>query len=152
MHGLSIYILKDTALLPTTYGSGRGFSFDDEPMQEFDYSSKDSLIRALERAELIGNPIKEITPDEERNLSSVSKRAKAKDWADLERKSVYISICRWQDLYEIKSWKRSSPSGKWLEDLALEVTVPAEKGISAVADLIIEHLKSRNDLPGLPIK
>lgn len=140
----SLYVFADKALLPTTRATNQG-DFDVEPVKEIYYRNRAALIGALSEAFAIGNP-KMDPPDKQTTPMEI--RSKSKSWADLERKSIYFSIKCYPSEFWIKSWGRS-PDGKWSDDLLLDMHIPTEHGLEAVADAIINHLNTRRDLPGL---
>lgn len=145
-----LLVLPDRALLPkcikTSYGD-----FDVEPVREVDYRRRSDLIDALNNAIAIGNPPGDVPEYRlKKGPSLLETLIGAKSWADLERKSIYFSIKIFPSYYSVKSWGRAL-DGKWTEeeDTVLDVTISAEKGVDAIADAILEHLKTRTDLPGL---
>jgi len=145
-----LYVLADMAILPTCIKTSQG-DFDVEPVQEIDYRNRADLVASIAKAVKVGNPQTDVPPAEDRKKQTpMEKLAKAKSWADLERKSIYFSIKVFPSQFTIKAWGRAS-DGTWSDEnqTALDVKIPAEQGIEAVADAIIEHLKSRKDLPGV---
>lgn len=147
-----LYVLADRALLPTCVKTSQG-DFDVEPIREFNYRNRDELLDAISKAVQKGNPLGDVPPIENRKKQTpMEKLAKAKSWADLERKSIYFSIKVFPSSFAIKAWGRA-PDGKWSdeEETALDVRIPAETGIEAVADAILDHLSNRSDLPHLPL-
>ncbi|MDR3616020.1 MAG: hypothetical protein P4L53_20855 [Candidatus Obscuribacterales bacterium] len=149
---LSVLVLSDRALLPTTMKTNQGH-FSVDPIQQIDYRNRQELIDALANAIKVGNPIGEAPSREsQRERTSLEKLVHAKSWADLERKSIYFSIALLSSAVEIKSWGRA-PDGTWSDEKAtsLNVKIPQEAGAEGIADVILEHLSQRRDLPGLSI-
>lgn len=145
----TLLILREKALIPTTYDTETGVLLSDEPFWEFEYTDRQALLQALSEVISKGNPMME-TPDprEFRKRKATEKRAKASSWADLERKSICFSITCWPNEYSIQAWGRA-PSGEWgsEKEPALDIRIPADT--EKLVDTILEHLKTRTDLPGL---
>jgi len=145
-----LYVLADKALLPTCIKTRQG-DFDVEPIQELDYRNRMELVDCIARAVQIGNPSAEVPPIENRKKQTPMERlANAKSWADLERKSIYFSIKVFPSRYSVKAWARAA-DGTWSDEdkTCLDVSISAQDGPEGVADAILDHLKSRKDLPGV---
>lgn len=144
----TLLLLCDKALIPTTYDTETGVLLSDEPFWEFDYTDKPTLLLALSEMISKGNPMMD-TPDHQefKKRKATEKRAKASSWADLERKSICFSITCWPSEFVVKAWGRA-PNGQWgpEKEPALDIQIPAN--IEKLADAILEHLKTRTDLPG----
>lgn len=145
-----LIVLADKALLPTRIRTSRG-DCSVEPIRQIDYRDRDDLIEAIRNAIRIGNPPGEV-PEYvlNRTATPIEALIKAKSWADVERKSIYFSTEIFPSFYCIKCWGRAC-DGKWSDeqDTVLDVRIPAEKGPAEIANVILEHLKTRTDLPGL---
>lgn len=144
-------MLADKGLIPTSAIIDTGVYRDIEPVREFDYRNKEALLAALQEIVATGNPqILGPQGNYEAPKTPMEVIAKAKSWADLERKSIYFSLDCYPSEYSVKSWGRAA-NGTWGEEdnLALDIRVPVDKGLKAVADAIINHLGTRRDLPGL---
>lgn len=149
---LSLIVLADRALLPTTVKTSQGH-FDIEPITEVDYRDRGELIKSLAKAMKTGNPIAEAPPiEDQKKQTPMEKRAGAKSWADLERKSIYFSIMVYPSNVRVEAWGRA-PDKTWSDekDTVLDTRVPSVSGVEGVADAILEHLSQRSDLPGLPL-
>ena len=147
-HGL--YILADRALLPTRIETEQG-DFDVEPIRQFDYRSRLALIEALAAAFMTGNPEAEVPPlENKKKPTPMEKLVGAKSWTDLERKYIYFSIMVYPSTVRLESWARAS-DGTWSDEkeTALDITIPLSAGVEGVADTILEHLRTRRDLPGV---
>lgn len=144
----TLLILSDKALIPTTYDTEAGVLLSDEPFWEFEYTDRPALLLALSEVISNGNPMMNTpNPHEFKKRKAVEKHAKASSWADLERKSICFSITCWPSEFAVKAWGRA-PNGQWgpEREPALDVRVPAN--VENLADTILEHLKTRTDLPG----
>lgn len=144
-----LYILADRALLPTCIKTSQG-DFDVEPIRELNYRSRSELLDALSEAIQKGNPPSDVPPLENRKKQTpLEKLAKAKSWADLERKSIYFSIKVFPSCFSVKAWGRA-PDSTWSDenDTSFDARIPIEAGVEGIADAILDHLKTRSDLPG----
>ena len=147
-----LLVLVDIALLPTCIKTDEG-DFDVEPIRKIDYGNRADLVDAITNAIHKGNPSGEVPEYQLKKLQPpMEKLANAKSWADLERKSIYFSIKVFPSAFSIKSLGRA-PDGSWSgeQETALDVTIPASTGAEGIADEILEHLKTRKDLPGLAV-
>lgn len=147
-HGL--YVFADKALLPTRIETAQG-DFDMEPIQQFDYRNRTDLMDALSTAINTGNPKGEVPPlENKKKPTPMEKHVGAKSWTDLERKSIFFSIKVYPSNFSVKAWGRASNKA-WSDekDTSLDVEIPIEDGVEAIADVILDHLKTRTDLPGL---
>jgi hypothetical protein len=146
---LGLYVLADKALLPTTCKTEAGIYRDSNPHIEIDYRDSLSLVTALKSAYLAGNPaVPSPTKEERSKLAPTAAAAKVKSWAELERKSIFFGIRCYSTHFIVESWARSSDGG-WSDSKSFEISIPVEMGIEAVARAILDHLATRNDLPGL---
>ncbi|MBZ0187956.1 MAG: hypothetical protein K8F91_17040 [Candidatus Obscuribacterales bacterium] len=147
---LSLVVLSDRALLPLDIKTNQGY-FAVEPIQELDYRNRSALVEGLISALQKGNPERDV-PDwwTKKEQTPMEKLAKAKSWRDLEKKSIYFSILVHELDIRIEAWGRAS-NGAWSDekDTVLDVRIPASSGAEGIADVILEHLKTRKDLPGL---
>ena len=154
--GISIYFLADKAIMPTEANIPAGFSVSVEPVAFFDYRDKDEFIKALWDAIQNGNPDIPNPPDEEVTRDAKGflgfknpielKYAKVGNWDELERSSIYASVCVYPSGYVIEVFGRA-PEGTWGEDIALSTRVLIEAGVDAVVDVLLNHLDTRTDLP-----
>lgn len=147
---LSLLVLADKALLPTSTKTNQGH-FAMEPIQQVDYRNRSELVQALQKALDIGNPVGEAPPREkQKERTPMEILAKAKSWLDLERKSIFFSIMVFPSDIHIEAWGRAS-NGAWSDEkeTVLDVRIPAASGAEGIADIVLEHLKTRTDLPGL---
>lgn len=146
--GIGLYVLADRALMPTIKQAESGEYIDCEPYLAVDYGDPESLVTALKQALQTGNP--PVLDINRKKPPAIQKLAGAKSWADLERKSIYFSVECWDSEFVVTAEGRGS-DGCWNRqgDYLFEKHVPLENGIEAVADAILDHLKTRNDLPGL---
>jgi hypothetical protein len=140
--------------MPTTYHTDAGFHLEREPVTEFDYRDRSQLIAVIRDAIARGNPVIQTPSPEEvkSKLPDIQKRVKARSWKDVERQSIYFSIECFDDEFVVISWGRAA-DGTWgpEKEHALERHIPVNDGIDAIADVILENLAERSDLPGLPI-
>lgn len=147
-----LIVLADKALLPTRIRTQRG-DCSVEPIRQVDYKNRKDLIDAIRDAVKTGNPTGEV-PEYVLNKgrTPIEGLAKARSWADLERKSIYFSISIFPSIFEVKSWGRAA-NGQWTDEneTALDVKLHAAKGADGIADVILDHLKTRTDLPGMKL-
>jgi hypothetical protein len=149
---LSVLVLPDRALLPTTMATNQGH-FSVDPIRQIDYRNRQELVDAIANAIKIGNPIGEApSREKQKERTSLEKLVHAKSWADLERKSIFFSIEILSSDVQIVSWGRAS-DGTWTDEkeTSLDVRISKESGAEGVADVILEHLHQRTDLPGLSL-
>lgn len=148
---LGLYVSADKALLPTKYETDAGFHYSSDPIHEFDNRDKTALTIALREAMRVGNPvIPAPSRDELKKRTAMERLINAKSWKDLERKTIYFSIKCFDTEFRVVSWGRA-PDGTWgpEKEHVLDTSVLKEEGVEAVAEIIIAHLKTRTDLPGL---
>jgi hypothetical protein len=153
---ITLYILADRAVMPTIARAEDGFYIDSEPVYEFDYSNLDALVNALSEAASRGNP-KIQHPSQEQIVAEglkvgvkngVAERyTDSKSWTALEKKSICITIEVWRTFYALTVWGRAS-NGTW-GDAAHKIEIPFDQGIIGLSHAIIDHLRTRTDLPGL---
>ncbi|MGH2505922.1 MAG: hypothetical protein ACRDHZ_00650 [Ktedonobacteraceae bacterium] len=149
--GFGLFILSDRAMLPTEYKTGAGYHYSTEPIYEFDYHNRDALIAALKDALGRRNPFIETPSSKQlKTKTAMERRARANSWTDLQRKSIGFLIQCWKSDFIVEAWGRAGNGGWESENNpALSVSIPAQSGIEAVADAILDHLNKRNDLPGM---
>ncbi|MCA0315515.1 MAG: hypothetical protein LCH63_16990 [Candidatus Melainabacteria bacterium] len=155
--GVGFYLMADRAILPTEAITENRLRVDIEPVTVFDYRNRAEFIAALEKAIAAGNPVVPNPTDEELQtcgdgFSEFKEPAGLKysglpTWDELERKSILASIRCYPSGYLLEVFDRAN-DGKWSEDTALELRLPANVGLSGVVDAILDHLKSRKDIPG----
>lgn len=155
---LGLYIMANRAILPTEANTPSRFSISIEPVTVFDYRNRSEFIAAIEKAIAAGNPtVPNPSEDElERDAGGFPafknpvglKYAEVSTWDELERKSIYASLRCYPSTYLVEVSGRDK-NGKWSDDLALELRLPANVGVPVVVDAILDHLKTRRDLPGL---
>lgn len=148
--GLGLYVFADRALIPTIKQVESGQYIDGEPCAVVDYRDEKALLGALKRAFELGNPtIPDSTLDESRKRPIIQRVAGAKSWVDLERHSIYFSIECWDSEFVVTSEGRAS-DGSWNREgsYLLEMHIPVAEGIEAVTKSVLDHLKTRKDLPG----
>lgn len=104
-----------------------------------------SLLRTG-RNPLIDTP----SPEQLKNKTAMEIRAKASSWTELQRKSIGFLIQCWKSDFVVEAWGRAQ-NGAWESENnpALSISIPVQSGVEAVADAILDHLKKRNDLPGM---
>lgn len=156
--GVGFYLMADRAILPTEAITENRLRVDIEPVTVFDYRNRAEFIAALENAIAAGNPIVPNPAEEELQPSADGfsefknppglKYSGLATWDELERKSILASIRCYPSGYLVEVFGRAK-DGKWSEDTALELRLPANVGLSVVVDAILDHLKIRRDLPGL---
>lgn len=150
--------MADRAILPTEAITESRLRVDIEPVTVFDYRNRVEFVSELEKAIAAGNPTvpdpseDELEQDAEgfrafKNPAGL-KHSGLKTWDELERKSILVSLRCYPSTYLVEIFGREK-NGKWSDDLALELRLPASVGIPVVVDAILDHLKTRRDLPGL---
>jgi hypothetical protein len=154
--GLSIFFLADKALIPTEANIPAGYSISIEPVAVFDYRDKEAFREALWDAISEGNPNVENPLDSEviRDANGFPrfknpielKYSGLTSWEELERKSIYASVCSYPSGYIVECFGRAA-DGSWGEDIVLSARIAIEEGIDAVLDTLLTHLDTRADLP-----
>jgi len=157
---MGLYILPDKAVLPTSALTPSRFTIAIEPIQVFDYHSKNEFLSAIKKSIDRGYPMVADPPQDELVQNEdgmpgfkdppVLKYVNADNWDDLERKSIFVSLDCYPSQYLIESWGRAADQ-KWSEDKTLELRLPASVGLEVVIDAILDHLRIRKDLPGLVV-
>ncbi len=156
--GLGLYLMADRAILPTEAITESRLRVDIEPVAVFDYRNRSEFIAALEKAIAIGNPAApnpasaELEPDAD-GFPAFKKPAGLKysglsTWDELERKSILATVRYYPSGFLLEIFGRAK-NGKWSEEAALELRLTLESGLNGVVEAILEHLKTRKDLPGL---
>ena len=154
----SLYVMADKAILATQADTPMHLSMTVEPVEVFDYRNRDEFLSAVNRAAARGIPSVDMPPEEElfwdtngmpgRKNPVELKYAQVKTWDELERCSVYYTVDCYERGFVVLSCGRNR-DGRWNDDTALELRMPAEVGIDGVVDAIIENLSTRRDFPGL---
>jgi hypothetical protein len=157
---MSLIIMADKAILPTDALTPSRFTISIEPIQVFDYQDKSEFIAALENSIERGFPNVSDPPEEDVvyfedgmpgfKKSPELKYAQAASWEDLERKSISVSLRCYPSQYLIESWGREK-DGTWSDEKLLELRLPSTVGLEVVVNAILDHLRTRRDLPGLLI-
>jgi hypothetical protein len=129
-------------------------------VEVFDYRDKDQFVAVLWQALKTGNPDVPNPPDSEITRDAKGfpsfknplelKYAEVASWDDLERSSIYASVCAYPSGYTVEVFGRAA-SGTWGEDIVLSTRIPIEEGLGDVVDALLEHLQTRIDL-GLSTK
>ncbi len=146
--------MADKAIVPTEAHIPSGFTISTEPVEVFDYRDKDAFLAALWEVVRTGNPSvpdpapDEITKDENgfpvfKNPTEL-KYAGVGSWEEFERASIYASVCSYPSGYVVDVFGRAA-DGTWAEDIAFNTRVPIDDGIGGVVDVLLEHIKGRND-------
>ncbi|MCC7527834.1 MAG: hypothetical protein IT342_04890 [Candidatus Melainabacteria bacterium] len=154
---LGIFFLADRAIMPTDARTPSRWHLSIEPVEVFDYRNRTEFIAACERAIARGMPEISMPSDDQMSWdehgptmkeSVTLKYAKLATWDDLERSSIYVSVECYDRGFLIESWGRAK-DGKWSDEESLELRLDPAVGVEGVVDTILEHLKSRKDLPGM---
>jgi hypothetical protein len=156
----SLFVMADKALIATSGVTPNRLSMTIEPIEIFDYRNRDEFLAAAKRAAARGIPQVDMPPDDElfwhedgmpgRKTPIELKYAQVKNWDELERKSVYFTVDCYDRGYVVISCGRNK-NGLWNDDVALELRMPATVGMEGVVDAILDHLKTRKDLPGMKL-
>lgn len=157
---MGLIVLPDKAILPTSARTPSRYTISIEPVQVFDFQDKDQFLAAIKNAIERGYPSVSEPPPEDlvtfedgmpgfKNPVEL-KYADARSWDDLEKKSVFVSLDCYPSQYLLESWGKAS-DGRWSNDKLLELRLPSTVELSVVVDAILDHLKTRRDLPGLII-
>lgn len=154
---LGIYIMADKAILPTTADTPGLYTCQVEPVEVFDYRNRADFIASCKHA--ISRGISHIEmPDEDQMYWDeqgpamknpvVLKYANLSNWDEQERKSIYVKIECYPSGFAIEVCGRAK-NGKWSPDDELDIVLKSDVGIEGAVDAILEHLRTRTDLPGL---
>jgi hypothetical protein len=152
---LNIIIMADKAIMPTDARTQSRWHLSIEPVEVFDYRDRNEFIAACNRAVLRGIP--EVPMPSDADLLWIDGRPELKEpvelkysgtdnWDDLERKSIFVSVECYDKGFLIESSGRT-PKGIWSENDVLELRLSPEVGLEGVVDAILDHLKSRKDMP-----
>lgn len=153
----SLFVLADRALLPTDADTPSLLTMTTEPVEVFDYRERDEFLAAVQRTIARGNPKIQMPPEQElywdeNGMPGLKtpvelKYAGVKTWNDLERNSVFYTVECYERGFVVISCGRKK-NGLWSDDKVLELRMPPDVRIEGVVDAILEHLKTRTDLPG----
>ena len=154
---LGIYIMPDKAIMPTIADTPGMWSCDIEPIELFDFHNRNDFVAACKRAIERGIPQIPMPTEDEMYYDEqgpamkepvILKYTKLSNWDELEHKSILISIKCYPSGFVLRSWGHSK-NGKWSDDKTLDEVLDTKIGIEGVVDTILEHLKTRKDLPGM---
>lgn len=133
--------------MPTHFDTDAGYFLHCEPVHHFDAFNLQKLTMLLEGALSKPNPMTKAShmPPEELVMGPYL-NVKSQD--ELEKKTIYVSVKRLDTGFRIASLNKL-PNG--LQDRkgqkALDITISLDTTYEQLAARIIEHLKSRKDLP-----
>lgn len=146
---LTVYaISKDRGFVPTLAEAPKGGCYVIMPPVEWcQLDLVDGLTKVLERAIERGNPEIDLTWEEAGRTTTVDDLLKTSSELEVERQTISFSISCWEDELYVFCYARAKNGRYDHNKHALDVYIPADKGIRAVAEAIIEHLKTRDDLP-----
>lgn len=149
---MNIVVMADKAIMPTDARTPSLFHIAIEPVEVFDYRSRDKFIAACKSAVSRGIPEVEMPSDVTYDEKGILLRepielkySNCKSVEELESKSVLIAIECYDQGFLVESWGRSK-DGKWSDEKVLELRLSPEVEIAGVVDAILEHLKTRKDL------
>jgi hypothetical protein len=153
---IGIIVMADKAIMPTDARTPSRWHVSIEPVEVFDYHNRVDFIAACKRA--ISRGIPEVPMPSEKEMywdeqgpamkePITLKYAHVSTWDELERNSIYVTIECYDRGFLIESWGRAK-GGKW-GDQVLELRLEPEAGIEGAVDAVLEHLKTRADLPGM---
>lgn len=154
----NLFILADRAIIPTDADTPSKFTISIEPVQVFDYRDRQALVAAIEHSVSVGVPlVADPSPDELNQFDDgmpgfknppILKYAGVASWEELERRSICFFVQCYPSGYLVDCWGRAK-DGKWSEEQSLELRLPSTVGLNGVVDAILDHLKTRKDLPGM---
>lgn len=154
----NLFILADRAIMPTSADTPSRFTISIEPVQVFDYRDRQALTAAIEQSISVGIPVVADPPEDELEQFAdgmpgfknppVLKYAGITSWDELERRSICFSVQCYPSGFLVDCWGRAQ-NGKWSEEQSLDLRLPSTIGVTGLVDAILEHLKTRKDLPGL---
>ncbi len=145
------YVAADAAYAPTILDTDAGYFLENEPVKRFNPYDTSVLAEVLrDRIAAPNEVVAAPTVAPKRlvlaNILNIATQA------ELERKTVFLSVTRLDNGFRIESQPRKS-DGSWdrKADRLIDCYLPATTTYNQLADVIIEHLKSRRDLPSQPI-
>lgn len=142
------YLTSDLAYMPTDMDTEAGYFVESAPVKVFDAFDRSALAEALEGA--LSRPNTVIpTPKTAPKDLVIGPYIGISTQKELEQKTVYISVVRLDTGFRIESL-RKAPDGTADRQgsKAIDTVLPRETTYEQLAAAIIEHLKSRKDLPG----
>lgn len=154
-----ICVLADAALLCTThrcnvsqYKISGGFYtgwmlFFGEPFIEFNWQDRSVFSSVLRQALLSGNPNRVGPLVERGQRTALEIRTKSRSWSEFEKKSIGISLEVYEQHCQLTVYAKHCRGGSWLDYDQFERKVAIEKSEEEIADILIEHLSNRLDLP-----
>lgn len=146
---VSLYVTAKGAYIPLLNDTDAGFHLENEPVISFNCADVTAMERALAQSLANGNPVIAAPKDLCERESVIAKYIGASSQAELERVSIHFSIEQLTNSYVVQCSKRAS-SGLWDrgKEKALDVSLPKNCGTEQLVRVILEHLRTRNDLPG----
>lgn len=154
---LGIYIMADKAIMPTTADTTSMWSCEIEPVEVFDYRNRAEFISACKRAISRGIPKTQMPSDEQVLWDEQGpamknpvpfKYANVSDWDTLEKETISVQVECYPSGFVVTCFGRAK-NGKWSDEKVVDSILKPEIGIEGVVDVILEHLKTRTDLPGM---
>lgn len=146
---IALYVTNRLGFIPTEALTNAGFYLQVEPVRQVNYWDLDELTAALQSALENGNPEITVPPGVQHHEFVMGRYLSVSGQEDFEKATIPIRIEENDDHYSVRSWKKLA-NGKWEgeKNLALNCVVAKSNGARGIAEAIIEHLKSRKDLPG----
>lgn len=142
------YVAADAAYMPTQKDTDAGYFICKEPVKRFNAFDCDELAAALRQSLSSPNEIIPADPMPPKDLV-MAPYIGVSTQKQLEQKTVYISVVRLDTGFRIESLRKASDGTADREGpKAIDTVLPRETTYEQIAAAIIEHLKSRRDLPG----
>lgn len=147
---IALYVTDRLGFIPTEALTNAGFYLQVEPVRQVNYWDLDELTAALQNALENGNPEITVPPGVQQHEFVMGRYLGVSGQDEFEKATIPVRIEEQDDHYTVRSWKKLA-SGKWEnpKNLALNCVVAKSAGAKGIAAAIIEHLKSRRDLPGM---
>jgi hypothetical protein len=142
------FVAADSAYMPTLKDTDAGYFIAKEPVIKFDAFNASELVEVLKHSLSKPNDViaAEHMPPKDLVMAPYISVSTQKQ---LEQKTVYISIKRLDTGFRIESPRKSSDGTTDRKGpKAIDTVLPPETTYEQLAAVIIEHLKSRKDLPG----
>ena len=142
------YIASDAAYAPTIKDTDAGYFLEKEPVKIFNPYDASALTDVLRDRLSSPNEVISAPPIAPKSLV-VGDLLRISTQAELERKTVFMSVTRLDTGFRIESQPKKS-DGTWdrKADRLIDCYLPVTTTYEQLAAAIIEHLKSRKDLPG----
>jgi len=141
------YLAADAAYMPTDVDTDAGYFIEKEPVRRFNAFDPNALASLLTQSLSVANtiiPAPKMAPQD----LVLAPYLGISTQKELEQKTVYVAVKKLNTGFKIVSLaKNSDGTADRKGPKAIDMVLPRETTYEQLATAIIEHLKSRKDLP-----